>query len=268
MLIDTHAHLTNPLLLQNIEQIILQAQEAGLIGVLCVGTSLEDSQQCVQLSNRFAMIRAAVGIHPNHCNEADEGDWSGIVELAKNPAVVALGETGLDRYWDDCPWEIQLNYFRRHIQLARETKLPIVIHMRDCADEMLEVLREESSQGGFRGVMHSFTGSKAIALGCLELGLHISFAGMITFKNSAELRGVAKEIPLDRLLIETDSPYLAPHPFRGQRPNRPDLVRFTLECLSGLYQITPDELSQRTNENARALFQCWSDPKLEEVRTS
>lgn len=259
MLIDTHAHLTNPLLTKDLEQVILRARQSGLSGILSVGTTLEDSQQCVNLAERFDLIRAAVGIHPNNCCHSDEQDWEEIIQLASNPVVVAVGETGLDRHWDDCPWEIQLDFFRRHVQLSRQTALPLVIHMRDCADEMLKVLQQEASLSSFAGVMHSFTGSREIAVGCLDLGLYISFAGMITFKNSTELREVAKTIPLDRLLIETDSPYLAPHPYRGQRPNYPDLVRYTLECLAEVHQIPPEELSRRTTANARTLFNCWPE---------
>lgn len=260
MLIDTHAHLTHTQLLSDIDIVIQQAQQADVTGILCVGTTLEDSQKCVDLAGRFPMIRSAVGIHPNNCCQANDGDWESIIELAKSPSVVALGETGLDRYWDDCPWEMQLNYFRRHIQLSRETNLPIVIHTRDCGDEMLGILRSEYSQGPFRAVLHSFTGTRENALGCLELGMYISFAGMITFKNSSDLREVAKVIPVDRLLVETDSPYLTPHPYRGQRPNRPDLVRYTAECLAELVGMTVHEFADQTAQNAQRLFGCWAAP--------
>jgi len=257
MLIDTHAHLAYPQLLESIDEVLERAGQAGLSGILCVGTTLEDSRQCVELAGRFEMLRAAVGLHPNNCCQAEEGDWEQIVALSQNPAVVALGETGLDRYWDDCPWEVQLNFLRRHIQLSRATGLPIVIHMRDCAEEMLSVLQGEANDGPFPGVMHSFTGTKEIARGFLDLGLYISFSGMITFKNSAELRLVASDIPLDRLLVETDSPYLTPHPFRGQRPNRPDLVAHTVASLAELFGLTVEQVSHQTTQNALALFTRW-----------
>lgn len=257
MLVDTHAHLTHPQLMENIDDIVHKASESGLIGILCVGTTLEDSIRCVDLASRFSLIRAAVGLHPNNCCLAQADDWQQIVALSRQPGVVALGETGLDRYWDDCPWDIQVDYFRRHIRLARETGLPVVIHTRDCAEEMLEILRKEAQDGPFRGVMHSFTGTKEVAQGCLELGLYISFAGMITFKNSTELRAVASEVPIDRLLVETDSPYLTPHPYRGHRPNRPDLVKHTLHSLAELLEVPSDDLARRTTENASRLFQCW-----------
>jgi TatD DNase family protein len=257
MLIDTHAHLTNPQLLHNLDDVLQRATQAGLTGILCVGTTLQDSQQAIELAERFPEIRAAVGIHPNYCADASDNDWQQIVHLSQNPAVVALGETGLDRYWDDCPWEVQLEFFRRHIRLARETDLPVVIHMRDCSAEMLDFLEQEQRFGCFRGVLHSFTGSSEMAAKCVQLGLYISFAGMLTFKNSADLRAVAATVPLDRLLVETDSPYLTPHPYRGQRPNRPDLVTHTLAALAEAQKTPPERMAQQTTQNAMALFSRW-----------
>lgn len=256
-MIDTHAHLTNAQLHDNIQQFLEQATSAGVKGILTVGTSLEDSLRCVELASRFDPIRAAVGIHPNHCHEAQAGDWAEIVRISVDPRVVALGETGLDRYWHDCPWEVQLDYFRRHIALSRRTGLPVVIHTRDCADEMLEVLRKESKIGGFPGVMHAFSASPQIAQGCIDLGLYISFAGTLTFKNAAEIQSVAKLIPADRLLVETDCPYLTPHPFRGQRPNHPAMVGHTLEKLAELRDIASLDLAAQTTQNAHRLFNRW-----------
>ncbi len=257
MLIDTHAHLAHHLLSNDIEGVIQRASQAGLIGICCIGTTLEDSTKCCELATRFDCVRAAVGLHPNDCCKAQAGDWQEIEALAQDAAVVALGETGLDRHWDDCPWEVQVDFFRQHIQLSRETRLPVVIHTRDCAEETLELMQTESKNGPFTGVMHSFTGSIDVARGCLELGLYISFAGMITFKNAADLRGVAAQIPLDRILIETDSPYLTPHPHRGHRPNEPAMLRHTLNSLAELFQISPVELAQRTTSNAQRLFGAW-----------
>jgi TatD DNase family protein len=262
MLIDTHAHLTHPSLLERIDDFLMQAREVGLVGILTVGTTLEDSEGCVALAKRFDWVRAAVGLHPNNCCQSEPEDWQRIIDLCSNPEVVAIGETGLDRYWDDCPWETQVDYFRRHIRLSRETGLPIVIHTRDCAEETLEILQREAEGRSLQGVMHSFTGSIQVAQGCLELGLYISFAGMATFKNAAEIRQVAARIPRDRILIETDSPYLTPHPFRGQRPNHPALVKYTCASLAELRQVEPVELAVQTTENARRLFHCWQNQSI------
>ena len=168
--------------------------------------------------------------------------------------VVALGETGLDRHWDDCPFEIQQANFERHWQLSRETKLPLIIHMRDCEQEMLIALGQQAASGPLRGVMHSFSGCTKTAQECLAHGLFISFAGMLTYKKSGELRETAKTIPLDRILVETDSPYLTPEPNRSRRPNEPAFVVHTAKCLAETLGLSIKELSDITTANAKRLF--------------
>lgn len=257
-IIDTHAHLTDKSLLPDIEQYLDKALAAGVVNVLTIGTTLESSRGCIALAERFTNLRASVGLHPNSCCQAAAGDWAAIEGLAEHPRVAALGETGLDRHWDDCPWDIQVDFFRKHLALSRTTQHPVVIHTRDCAEETLVVLREEARQvGALRGVMHSFTGSQAVADGCLELGLYISFAGMVTYKNAAEIRDIARTIPADRILVETDSPYLTPHPFRGQRPNHPALVVHTLEQLATVRGVSTGQLAEQTSDNAQRLFGAW-----------
>jgi len=255
--VDTHAHLSDAQLKEDVEHWLATAEAAGVTAVLSVGTTLDSSRACCELAERFACVRAAVGIHPNYCCQATDADWSMIVELSKHPRVAALGETGLDRYWDDCPWEVQVDYFRRHLQLSRETNLPVVIHTRQCADETLALLQDESPLGPLRGVMHSFTGPQAVADGCLELGLYISFAGMVTYKNAEDLREIAKTIPADRILVETDSPYLSPHPFRGKKPNHPANAVHTLRCLSETRGEAYGALAAQTTANAERLFGAW-----------
>ncbi len=257
LIIDTHAHLTDKSLLPDLEDFLAQAARAGVGAVLTVGTTLQTSQACVELSERFPSIRAAVGLHPNNCCQAAPGDWPAIEQLCRHPRVAALGETGLDRHWDDCPWDVQVDYFRRHFALSRITGLPVVIHTRDCAEETLEILREEALIGPLRAVMHSFTGPQAVADGCLELGLYISFAGMVTYKNASDIRDIAKTIPADRILVETDSPYLTPHPHRGKRPNHPALVAHTLRQLAEIRHISPTLLAEQTTRNAQSLFGEW-----------
>lgn len=256
MIVDTHAHLTDESF-ADIQHFIELAHQAGVMEMLTVATTLEDSRKCLKLAESFDSIRCAIGIHPNNCCQAQPGDWAEIEKLVSNEQVSALGETGLDKYWDDCPWETQCDYFRRHLALSRETNLPVVIHTRECAEETLEILREESQKGPLSGVMHSFTGPLSVALGCLELGLYISFAGMVSFKNAADIREIASQVPADRILVETDSPYLTPHPHRGKRPNHPALVVHTLQAVADARGVLPKELAAQTTENAHRLFGEW-----------
>lgn len=253
-LFDTHAHLNDEQFEGILEDVLLQACEAGVVGILCVGTSLASSVRAIDLAERFPLIHAAVGIHPNHCLEAEQADWDRIVELAAHPRVKALGETGLDRYWDDAPFELQQNYLARHLQLSRSTGLPFVLHMRDCQEDVVQMLRAEVANGPLHGIMHSYTGDAAGAEACVAMGLHISFAGMVTYRKSDELRAIAAQVPDERLLIETDSPYLSPHPHRSVRPNRPAMVRYTAECLAEVRGVTVDSLAELTCRNARRLL--------------
>ncbi len=260
MIIDTHAHLTDKSLAPEIRRFLDEAKAVGVDAVLTVGTKLETSRHCLQLAEEHREIRAAVGIHPNDCCTSGEGDWEQIVQLANHPRVAALGETGLDKYWDDCPWETQVDYFQRHWALSRETGLPVVIHTRDCAEEMLEVLQDEArkaSDGKLSGVMHSFTGPQSVADACLELGLYISFAGMATFKNGTEILEIAKSTPEDRIMVETDSPYLTPHPMRGKRPNHPALVAHTLRHIANARGVDEQKFAKQTTANAIRLFGSW-----------
>lgn len=259
MIIDTHAHLTDPSLLSQLDHVLSEAAEADVGAMLAVATNLATSRACLDLAEKHRVIRATAGIHPNYCAEAAAGDFEAICELAAHPRVAAIGETGLDRHWDDSPWEVQVASFIQHIQLSRRVDKPLVIHTRDCAEEMLQLLQTQTREGGpFRAVMHSFTGPQAVADSCLELGFFISFAGMLTYKNATDLREIAATIPLDRVLVETDCPYLTPHPFRGQRPNRPALVVHTLTCLADIHRVPTAEMARRTTENAAKLFGAWS----------
>ena len=257
MIVDTHAHLADEQLADRVEHWLAEASAAKVSAILSVGTTVSSSRACIELAERFKNVRAAVGIHPNYCSQVSATDWDDIRELAKHPRVAALGETGLDKYWDDCPWDVQVDYFRRHLQLSRETDLPVVIHTRECAEETVDVLREEAKLGALRAVMHSFTGPQAVADDCLRLGLYISFAGMVTYKNADDLREIAKSIPANRILVETDCPYLTPHPFRGKRPNHPANAAHTLQCLADVRGESFEQLAAQTTANASQLFGAW-----------
>ena len=205
---DTHCHLDDEQFDSIREDLLARAVDAGVRDMLAVGVTADSSQACVSLAAEQEAVLAAVGIQPNCCAEAKPGDWERIVELAQDPQVAALGETGLDRYWDRCPFELQQDYFDRHIRLSQQTQLPFVVHMRDCEEDILQMLREARSRGPLTGIMHSFTGTAAGAAECVEVGLHISFAGMVTYKKSEALRNIAATVPADRILIETGRPIL------------------------------------------------------------
>ena len=254
-LFDTHAHLDEEAFQDNQADLVERAQQAGVSTIITVATTLSSSRRCLEIASRFERVFPSVGIQPNYCAEASSDDWDQIVQLAQSSEVVALGETGLDRYWDYTPFAQQQDYFDRHLQLSQQLQLPFIVHMRECGEDILQMLREARQRGPLQGVMHSFTGDAALARQCLDLGLYISFAGMVTFKKSIELRAVAAEIPDDRLLLETDAPYLSPHPHRGQRPNEPALLIHTATCLAEAREVSLETLAQQTTTNASTLFQ-------------
>lgn len=253
-LFDTHAHLADEQLLPDAATVIDRAARAGVTRILSVGTDVASTRACIALAAVHEGVFASAGIHPNHVAEAHPGDWEEIVRLAQSPKVVALGETGLDLHWKDTPLPAQQEYFDRHIRLSQETGLPLIIHQRESAAEILVMLQEARKRGPLAGVMHSFTGTAEQAAEFLSLGMHISFAGMVTFKKSDDLRAVACTIPAERLLVETDSPYLSPEPFRGKRPNEPARVVHTAECLARERGVALADLAAQTTASALALF--------------
>jgi TatD DNase family protein len=253
-LIDTHAHLDDERFDADRPAVIERAAAAGVSRVVVVATTASTSRLCTDLAARHAPLFATVGIQPNHVAEAAPHDWDEVVRLVGTAKVVALGETGLDRYWDRAPFPQQEDYFARHLELARRHALPVVIHCREAEADVVRMLRADFDRHGpVRGVMHSFTGDLATARDCLSMGLFVSFAGMVTYKNAQPLRDVAKEVPADRLLVETDSPYLAPVPRRGQR-NEPAFVAHTAALLAEVRGVTPEVIAEETTRNARALF--------------
>lgn len=254
MLFDTHTHLDQADFDDNRADVMERAQSAGVTQMIAVGCTADDSRKCVQLASEYEGVYAAVGIQPNYVAAAQSDDWSVIEQLATALGVVAIGETGLDRHWDYTPFDQQLDYFDRHMRLAEQHDLPFVVHMRDCDADIMQSLRAARKRGLLKGIMHSFTGDAEMAAECIELGMHISFAGMVTFKKSQALRDCAATIPDERLLIETDSPYLSPEPVRGKRPNEPAHVRHTAECLAKVRNVTLEELAALTTANARKLF--------------
>ncbi len=253
-LFDTHSHLDDLKFQNDFTEVLDRAAKAGLERITVVGTTAASSATCVSLASQHDILLATVGIQPNHVAEVRFKDWDKIVQLSEKDKVVALGETGLDRHWDFTPFDQQEDYFARHLQLSRQRKLPVVIHCREAEADTLRMLRDDyEANGPVNAVMHSFSGSLETALACLEMGLYISFAGMVTYKNAQNLRDVAKEVPRDRILIETDSPYLSPAPLRGKR-NEPAFVAHTAECLANVLEMDLELFGEQTSNNARKFF--------------
>jgi TatD DNase family protein len=255
-LFDTHAHLDQPEFDDDRESVVARARDTGVANIIAIGISADTSTICVQLAHQYNSVHAAVGMQPNYLAESQAGDWDRVAKLLNEPRVVALGETGLDRYWDFTPFDMQQDYFDRHLRLSQERNLPFIVHMRDCDDDILVMLREAHTRGPLRGVMHSFTGSRAMMEECVAMGLYISFAGMVTYKKSDDLRSIAAAVPDDRILIETDSPYLSPEPVRKIKRNEPAHVRHTAECLANVRGVPLETFAEQTTTNARRLFLC------------
>ena len=255
--VDTHAHLDQEEFDADRPLVLQRASQAGVEAVVAVGITAASSRAAVALAEAYPVVHAAVGIQPNYCAEAGDDDWQEILTMADQAGVVALGETGLDRYWDFAPIDRQQDFFDRHLRLSQQRDLPVVIHCRNAEAELLPMLREAAARGPLRGVLHSFSGDAALADVCLRLGLYISFAGMVTYRNRKfqPLREVAATIPDEKLLIETDSPYLVPHPLRGkQKRNEPANVALTAESLAELRGVSVEQLAAATAANARRLF--------------
>lgn len=253
-LIDTHAHLDDERFHEDLPAVLERAAAAGVSRIVTVATTAPSSAVCIGLAQRYPALAASVGIQPNHVAEASAGAWDEVAALVAKDGVVAVGETGLDRHWDYTPFAQQEEYFARHLQLARRHHLAVIIHCREAEADVVRMLREDYDRNGpVRGVMHSFTGDAAMAEACVAMGLHMSFAGMVTYKNAQNLRAVASRIPAGRLLVETDSPYLAPVPVRGKR-NEPAYVMHTAACLAEVRGVEPEMLAEQTTRNAEQLF--------------
>ncbi|MBX9583887.1 MAG: TatD family hydrolase [Gemmataceae bacterium] len=255
MLVDTHAHLFDGRFRSDLPAVLARAAAAGVERAICIGIDRDSNRDSVRLAKHYPLLVAAVGLQPNGLAEVEPGDWDEVVRQAETePKVVAIGETGLDRYWDKAPFPLQEEYFARHMELARRLGKPFVIHCREAEADTVRMLRDEFDRHGpIRAVMHSFSGDLPTAQACLQMGLYISFAGMLTYPSAQPLRDVAKEVPLDRLLVETDCPYLAPVPHRGKR-NEPAHVAHTAAVLAECKGISADEIGEHTTRNAKALF--------------
>jgi TatD DNase family protein len=251
MSIDTHAHLEMEAFDSDREEVLKRAAEAGLTAIVTDGTTLTDCEKAVALARRYPPVYAAVGIHPHEVKGIDAETYDALRVLARQDKVVAIGEIGLDFFYNLSPQEVQLRRFAEQLDLAEELDMPVIIHDREAHAETLRILRLR--KGRLRGVLHCFSGDQTMARECLEVGFYLSVAGPVTYRKADQLREVARNVPLDRLLIETDAPYLAPQPHRGKR-NEPAYVVETAGCLAEIRGLPVGELIRLTAANARRLF--------------
>lgn len=253
MLIDSHCHLDyfTPL---ELPDVLARAAAAGVGQMVTIGTTVEQSKRLPDLIEGHDNLWCTVGVHPHHAAEAPIPAPEALAELAQHPRVIGIGESGLDYFYDRAPRDVQAENFRAHIRGARLAGVPLAIHARDADDDIALILRQERERGGdFAFLLHCFSSTRALAEAAMELDGYFSFSGILTFPKSNELREIAHDIPIDRLLVETDAPYLAPVPFRGKR-NEPAWVAHTAKVLAGVRGMSPSELANVTTRNFRRLF--------------
>jgi TatD DNase family protein len=253
MLIDSHCHLDFADFGGERDEVLARARRAGVAGMLTICTKVTEFPAVRALAEAHDDIWCSVGIHPHEAAHQPETTTAMLVEMARHPKVVGIGETGLDFHYDHSPRERQEAVFRAHARAAREAGLPLIVHTRNADEATARVLREEHRDGALIGVIHCFSSGRELAEIALEIGFYISLSGIVTFRNAESLRGIGRDVPLDRLLVETDAPYLAPVPYRGKR-NEPAFVVHTASLVASLRGIAPDELARATTENFFRLF--------------
>jgi TatD DNase family protein len=253
MLVDSHCHLDFPDFADELDDVVARAGDAGVARMVTICTRVREFPKILAVAERFDNIWCSVGLHPHSAAEEPELTVERLVELAANPKVVGIGETGLDYYYDKSPRDVQQAQFRKHIDAARRTGLPLIVHTRDADEDMAAILREEMAEGAFTGVLHCFTSSRWLADAAVELGLYISLSGIVTFRNAEDLRLTAQAMPPERLLVETDAPFLAPIPHRGKR-NEPAFVADTAARVGELIGLSADDVAALTTENFHRLF--------------
>jgi TatD DNase family protein len=253
MLVDSHCHLDFADFAGDLDAVVARAVAAGVGRMVTISTRVRQLSNLIAIAERFDNVYCSVGTHPHHADEEDGISPDELAELTRHPKVVALGEAGLDYFYDNGSPEAQARGFRAHIAAARMTGLPLVIHTREADQDCRRILEEEVERGPFRAVLHCYTGGRELAMRAIELGLFISFTGILTFKKSSALRALAAELPADRIMVETDSPYLAPGKFRGKR-NEPAYVVEVAKVLADVRGVTLEEISRQTSENFFRFF--------------
>ncbi len=260
-IVDSHCHLNYKGLIEQQDDVIQRARHAGVGCMLSINTKLREYDQIIDIIDKYDDIFGTVGIHPHEAESEPDVAVAALIEKSEHQKIVGIGETGLDYYYDNAPRDMQRANFRAHINAARDTGLPVIVHTRDADDDCLEILGEEMSKGAFTGVIHCFTASQRLADACLDMGLYISISGIVTFKNAHSLQATAKTIPLDRLLIETDAPFLAPVPHRG-KTGEPAFVADTAHFLADLRGEPFETLGESTTENFFRLFSKITPPNI------
>jgi TatD DNase family protein len=253
LIVDSHCHLDYEGLGDRLDDVLARAQDAGVGLMLSISSRVRKFEGVLAIADKYPNVFCTVGTHPHNAHEELDVTVADLVKLTENPRVVGIGEAGLDYHYDNSPRDAQMTGFRNHIAAARETGLPLVIHTREAEDDTARVLEEEMSRGKFKAVLHCFTSQQWLAEKGVELGLYVSFSGILTYKNADDLRATAKALPLDRILVETDAPFLAPIPFRGKQ-NEPAFVAKTLEELARVRGLSRDEAARATSDNFFALF--------------
>jgi TatD DNase family protein len=253
MLIDSHCHLDFPDFAEERDAIVERAKAAGVGRLITISTHVQRYERYRDIAEQYDNVWFTIGTHPHQAHEEPEASPARLIELAQHPRCIGIGEAGLDYHYDRAPRDQAAQVFRNHIQAARESGLPLVIHSRDADEDMAKILRDEMGKGAFKALLHCFTASPMLAQTGLELGLCISFSGVVTFKNSQALRDIARDVPLDRILVETDAPFLAPMPYRGKR-NEPAYVAATAATLAEVKGISLSELAAATTANVLRLF--------------
>lgn len=253
MLIDTHCHLDFPDFEAERDAIIERAREAGVAQMVTISTRVKRFDTILAIAEKYPNVFCSVGTHPHNADEELDVTADDLVRLSAHPKVVAIGEAGLDYFYDNAPRDAQAEGLRRHIAAARTTGLPLVIHSRSADEDMAAILTEESGRGAFPFLLHCFSSGPDLARVGIELGGYVSFSGILTFPKSEELRDIARTVPRDRMIVETDAPYLAPKPFRGKR-NEPAYVAHTAEVLAQAIGVSSEEIAEITTENAFRIF--------------
>ncbi|SON55925.1 putative deoxyribonuclease YcfH [Hartmannibacter diazotrophicus] len=252
-LVDSHCHLDFPDFAEERDAIVDRARAAGLVRMVTISTRVAKLDGLLKITESYPDVYCSVGTHPHNAHEELDVTVGDLVRLSEHPKVVAIGEAGLDYFYDNAPREAQAQGLRTHIGAARETGLPLVIHSRDADDDMISILEDEMTKGTFPALLHCFSSGRKLAEAGIAMGLYVSFSGILTFKRSEEIRDIARDLPADRLLVETDAPYLAPMPYRGKR-NEPSYVVNTAKVLAETRGVSFEEMARQTNDNFFRLF--------------
>lgn len=253
MLVDSHCHLDFPDFQEDFEAVLTRADEAGIKTMMTICTHVTKFDQVHDIAKAHDHIYCTVGIHPHNADSEPEVSVDELVEMASHPKVVGLGETGLDYFYEHSPRDIQRRQFRTHITAARQLDLPVIVHTRDAEEDTLEILEDEYAKAPFKGLIHCFSASDAFAKRVVELGFYISISGIVTFKKAQELRDTVQNVPMERLLVETDAPYLAPIPKRGKR-NEPAYTAYTAACVAEIKGVSEEAFAEQSTENYFRLF--------------